>query len=63
MCYKLYKHSVNKVHFNILLKLTADADQRHFHLRRIFVGKNAYFRLKTALFVEKRQNKFAYVLK
>jgi len=51
------------MHCLFLLKLSTDAILRHFYLRRNFTVKNAYFRLKTALFVEKRQNKFAHVLK
>jgi hypothetical protein len=47
----------------LILKLTAGADVRHFTLIRIFIKKNATFNLKTALFVEKRQNKFAHELK
>jgi hypothetical protein len=47
----------------LFLKVTAGADVRHFIQNRIFIKKNMSFNLKVALFVEKRQNKFAYELK
>jgi hypothetical protein len=47
----------------MVLKLSAGADMRHFCRNPPLIGKNAYFRLKTALFGKKRQNKFAYDLK
>jgi len=49
--------------FFFVLKLTVDAGMRHFCRFSIIIPKNAYFRLKTALFVEKRRNKFAHELK
>ena len=63
MIYKLYEHSVNNILFHFILKLKTGADERHFCLLGIIIEKNAYFSLKTALFVEKRQNKFAHDLK
>jgi hypothetical protein len=46
-----------------MLNLKNGAEVRYFTLKLIFIQKNAYFYLKVALFVEKRQNKFAYELK
>jgi hypothetical protein len=63
MRYKLYKQSVNKIFNHFLLKLKTGADMRFFTLERFFSKKNVVFCLKTALFVEKRQNKFAHELK
>ena len=45
------------------LILPNDEELRLFTRNPVLVQKNVHFNLKTALFVEKRQNKFAYELK
>jgi len=45
------------------LKLSVYGHLRHSDKKESFVGNMACFDLKVPLFVEKRQNKFAYELK
>jgi len=58
--YVLYKQNFNNFNPPTSLRLTIGADERHFRPYWFFIKKKASFNLKTALFVEKRQNKFAY---
>ena len=43
--------------------MTISARMRYFYEKPYFVQKYACFELKVALFVEKRQNKFAHEFK
>jgi hypothetical protein len=47
----------------LLLKLKISERLRYFRQKDDFVQKYGYFELKVALFVEKRQNKFAHEYK
>jgi len=47
----------------MLLKLTIRDRLRYFYKKVDFIQKYGYFGLKVALFVEKRQNKFAHEFK
>jgi hypothetical protein len=47
----------------IALKSSAGENLRHFDQNATFIQKKYHFNLKVALFVEKRQNKFAYEFK
>jgi len=47
----------------MLLKLKISERLRYFSQKDDFVQKYGYFELKVALFVEKRQNKFAHEYK
>jgi len=47
----------------MLLKLKISERLRYFHQKPDFVQKYGHFELKVALFVEKRQNKFAHEYK
>ena len=46
-----------------MLKMSVDGHLRLFGKKCDFIGKMSCFNLKVPLFVEKRQNKFAYELK
>ena len=47
----------------MILKMRCSEKMRHFAKKQTFIQKYQYFNLKVALFVEKRQNKFAYEFK
>jgi hypothetical protein len=47
----------------LILKTKSSEQLRHFGEKQIFIRKKSHFNLKVPLFVEKRQNKFAYEFK
>ncbi len=60
---KLLLTGYEQKNLKLILKMNSSAGLRHFQQIPVFVLKSAHFNLKVALFVEKRQNKFAYEYK
>ena len=63
MTCNIYEQNVNKIYLlrvgTLIIVLNCD----YFEENMFFVKKNSSFNLNVALFVEKRQNKFAHELK